>query len=97
MSTIRARARGRRRGLPDLLRPGTLRGLREGDRAKLHTHHLVREDLQALYGFRTTEELGFFELLTTVTGVGPKVAWRSSRRGRWPISSWPSSRATRVC
>ena len=29
---------------------------------------------QALYGFRTTEELGFFELLTTVTGVGPKVA-----------------------
>ena len=29
---------------------------------------------QALYGFRTTEELGFFELLITVTGVGPKVA-----------------------
>jgi Holliday junction DNA helicase RuvA len=34
----------------------------------------VREDQQALYGFRTTEELGFFELLITVTGVGPKVA-----------------------
>ncbi len=33
----------------------------------------MREDLQALYGFRTTEELGFFELLITVTGVGPKV------------------------
>ncbi len=54
--------------------PGTLTALREGETAKLHTHHLVREDLQALYGFRTTEELGFFELLTTVTGVGPKVA-----------------------
>ncbi len=34
----------------------------------------MREDQQALYGFKTTEELGFFELLTTVTGVGPKVA-----------------------
>jgi Holliday junction DNA helicase RuvA len=54
--------------------PGTLSSLKEGDNARLFTHHLVREDQQALYGFRTTEELGFFELLTTVTGVGPKVA-----------------------
>jgi Holliday junction DNA helicase RuvA len=53
---------------------GTLSGLREGETARLYTHHLVREDQQALYGFRSTEELGFFELLTTVTGVGPKVA-----------------------
>jgi Holliday junction DNA helicase RuvA len=45
-----------------------------GTRLKLFTHHLVREDQQSLYGFRTTEELGFFELLLTVTGVGPKVA-----------------------
>src|SRR5438552_18827159 len=43
-------------------------------RLKLHTFHLVREDQQALYGFRTVEELGFFNLLLTVTGVGPKVA-----------------------
>ena len=41
---------------------------------KLHTYHLVREDQQALYGFRSAEELGFFTLLLTVTGVGPKVA-----------------------
>jgi Holliday junction DNA helicase RuvA len=53
--------------------PGTLAGLTTGSRVKLHTHHLVREDLQALYGFRSTEELGFFELITTVSGVGPKV------------------------
>ena len=45
-----------------------------GSRLKLFTHHVVREDLQALYGFRTVEELGFFGLLLTVTGVGPKVA-----------------------
>jgi Holliday junction DNA helicase RuvA len=54
--------------------PATLSALREGADFRLYTFHLVREDLQALYGFRSTEELGFFELLTTVTGVGPKVA-----------------------
>jgi len=45
-----------------------------GGRLKLFTHHVFREDQQALYGFRTVEELGFFGLLLTVTGVGPKVA-----------------------
>jgi holliday junction DNA helicase RuvA len=53
--------------------PGTLAAVRSGQPVRLHTHHLVREDTQALYGFRTIEELGFFELLITVTGVGPKV------------------------
>jgi holliday junction DNA helicase RuvA len=53
--------------------PGTLAGLSVGDRVRLQTHHLVREDQQALYGFRSGEELGFFELITTVSGVGPKV------------------------
>jgi len=54
--------------------PPTLAAARPGSTLKLHTHHLVREDLQALYGFRDPQELGFFTLLTTVTGVGPKVA-----------------------
>jgi holliday junction DNA helicase RuvA len=45
-----------------------------GSQLKLHTYHLVREDQQALYGFRTVEDLGFFTLLLTVNGVGPKVA-----------------------
>ncbi len=53
--------------------PSTLTGLSPGDQLKLHTHHLVREDVQALYGFRSTEELAFFELIITVSGVGPKV------------------------
>lgn len=53
--------------------PPTLASLKLGDRVRLQTHHLVREDSQALYGFRSTEELGFFELITTVSGVGPKV------------------------
>lgn len=54
--------------------PAVIAAVEPGRRLRLHTHHLVREDLQALYGFRTPEELGFFGLLLTVTGVGPKVA-----------------------
>jgi Holliday junction DNA helicase RuvA len=54
--------------------PAVLAAAVAGARLKLHTHHVVREDLQALYGFRTVEELGFFGLLLTVAGVGPKVA-----------------------
>jgi Holliday junction DNA helicase RuvA len=53
--------------------PATLAAASVGKRLKVHTYHLVREDQQSLYGFRTPEELRFFELLTTVTGVGPKV------------------------
>lgn len=54
--------------------PVVVSSAQPGARLRLHTYHLVREDLQALYGFRTAEELGFFTLLLTVTGVGPKVA-----------------------
>ncbi len=54
--------------------PAVLSSAQPGSRLKLHTYHLVREDQQALYGFRTAEELGFFNLLLTVNGVGPKVA-----------------------
>jgi holliday junction DNA helicase RuvA len=54
--------------------PAILSTAQPGSTIKLHTYHLVREDQQALYGFRTAEDLGFFNLLLTVTGVGPKVA-----------------------
>jgi Holliday junction DNA helicase RuvA len=54
--------------------PAVLAAARTGEKYRVFTHHVVREDLQALYGFRTPEELGFFGLLLTVTGVGPKVA-----------------------
>ena len=36
----------------------------------IHTH--VREDAIDLYGFLTMEELEMFELLISITGVGPK-------------------------
>ncbi len=54
--------------------PAVIATATTGARLRLHTYHLVREDQQALFGFRTPEELGFFTLLLTVTGVGPKVA-----------------------
>ena len=54
--------------------PAILASAQPGKVLKLHTFHLVREDQQALYGFRSVEELGFFTLLLTVNGVGPKVA-----------------------
>ncbi len=54
--------------------PAILAVARPGTTLKLHTYHLVRDDQQALYGFASAEELGFFTLLLTVNGVGPKVA-----------------------
>ena len=40
----------------------------------LFTHLYVREDILSLYGFKTLEELEFFELLISVSGIGPKAA-----------------------
>ena len=54
--------------------PANLARLRQGSEAHLFTHHLVREDQQALFGFAKVEELAFFELLMTVSGVGPRLA-----------------------
>jgi Holliday junction DNA helicase RuvA len=45
-----------------------------GNEFKAFTHLYVREDIMSLYGFATQEELGMFELLLTVSGVGPKAA-----------------------
>jgi len=44
-----------------------------GDQAKVYTHYHVREDDISLFGFGCIEELNMFEMLITVSGVGPKV------------------------
>ena len=46
----------------------------EGDEAKLLTFHCVREDDETLFGFATGDERELFSLLTSVSGVGPKIA-----------------------
>ncbi len=47
-----------------------------GSRVKIYTHFLMnpRDGSVELFGFARAEELGFFELLTTVSGIGPKSA-----------------------
>lgn len=45
-----------------------------GERVRLHTHFLVREDAHQLFGFATTEERDTFRTLIRANGVGPKLA-----------------------
>ena len=54
--------------------PRVLSSLRVGGEATIFTHHLVRDDQQALFGFTGADELAFFESLLTVTGIGPRLA-----------------------
>jgi Holliday junction DNA helicase RuvA len=54
--------------------PGLLSHIHEGSRVQLYTYAQYREDSAALYGFETVEELDFFELLISVSGIGPKAA-----------------------
>lgn len=54
--------------------PSLLARLRQGSEASVLTHHLVREDQQALFGFASNEELALFEMLMTVSQVGPRLA-----------------------
>ena len=46
----------------------------EGETVSLHTHFVVREDVQQLYGFSEIEERLLFRTLIKVNGVGPKMA-----------------------
>ncbi len=45
-----------------------------GDKVYLQTHLYLREDNVTLYGFASAEELGLFQNLISVSGVGPKAA-----------------------
>jgi holliday junction DNA helicase RuvA len=54
--------------------PGTLATLRSGERARVATSLVVREDALTLYGFASDDERDVFELLQTASGVGPRLA-----------------------
>ena len=44
----------------------------KGKKISLFTHLVVREDALDLYGFLTDEELKFFEMIISISGIGPK-------------------------
>ena len=52
----------------------TLASLQTGKPARLYTHCNIREDAFDIFGFASREELGCFERLLGVSGVGPKAA-----------------------
>jgi Holliday junction DNA helicase RuvA len=54
--------------------PALSASLNIGDDLLLHTAYIVREDAHLIFGFAAPEELEMFELLRSVTGVGPKSA-----------------------
>ncbi len=61
-------------GLSVQATPTTLASLRVGAQADLATSLVVREDALTLFGFVDDEERDVFELLQTVSGVGPRLA-----------------------
>jgi Holliday junction DNA helicase RuvA len=52
----------------------TILNLKENELVKVFTHLNVKEDALTIYGFLEEGELRFFELLISVSGVGPKTA-----------------------
>lgn len=61
-------------GLAIRTTPTTLAGLRRGEQARLATTLVVREDSLTLFGFASDEAKELFELVQSVSGVGPKIA-----------------------
>ena len=54
--------------------PDTLASLKQGERAKVATSLVVREDSLTLFGFASEDERNVFELLQTASGIGPRLA-----------------------
>ena len=54
--------------------PNVASGAHIGSALLLHTSLTVREDALTLFGFETLAARDFFELLQSVSGIGPKVA-----------------------
>lgn len=52
----------------------------QGKEVSLFTHMAVKQDAIELYGFADKDDLRFFELALSVSGVGPKTAMNLLRR-----------------
>ncbi len=74
---------------------------KKGEKISLFTHLVVREDALNLYGFLTEEELKFFEMIISISGIGPKTALNVLNISSVPalkraISSGDTSHLTKV-
>jgi Holliday junction DNA helicase RuvA len=79
----------------------TIQTMREGKEVSLWTHLAVREDAHTLYGFPLKDELNFFELLISISGIGPKTALgilnvSSVQNIRKAVSTGDTSHLTKV-
>lgn len=54
--------------------PQTLSALRTGSEATLATSMIVREDSMTLFGFENADQREVFEILLSVSGIGPRLA-----------------------
>ena len=61
-------------GLSVLVTPSTTMQVTLGSQVQLFTSLVVREDSLTLFGFVNEESRSLFELVQTVSGIGPKVA-----------------------
>jgi Holliday junction DNA helicase RuvA len=54
--------------------PNTLKKISQEGETKIFTYLYLREEAAELYGFLTEKELGLFETLNDISGIGPKTA-----------------------
>lgn len=74
---------GYRVAVPEQVR----KDIRRDEPVTLYIHTHVREDALDLYGFLTKEELTLFELLLSVSGIGPKTSLAIVDRGAAGVRS----------
>jgi Holliday junction DNA helicase RuvA len=61
-------------GYQVLVSAKVLEAIKINEPYQLFTYHHVREDIEELYGFLHQEEVDFFKLLISISGIGPKTA-----------------------
>lgn len=61
-------------GYKAFVNPAMFADLNIGQNIEIYTHQYVREDALDLYGFKTLADLEMFEMLLSISGIGPKSA-----------------------
>ena len=61
-------------GIEAACTPATALSLRVGDHVELVTSLVIREDAWTVYGFADRDERDVFEIVQTVSGIGPRIA-----------------------